>query len=56
MNSKLNRRLHKVELTAKLLQYTFLDGYDRNIKLYNKRKQQIEFMLKYKNHKFIVNW
>lgn len=52
---KIDRLIRELNLKIKLSEYAFLSTYDSNVKYYKKGKRQIDFMLKYKNHKCIIN-
>ena len=53
--NKIDRRINLVKLEAEIVKYAFLSTYDRDVKLYNKRLRQLEFIKKFKNHKIKIN-
>ena len=52
---RLNRLIKELDLKIRLSEYTYLSTLAYDIKYYKKYKHQMEFILKYKNHKCIIN-
>ena len=52
---RLNRLIKELDLKIKLSEYTYLSTLTYDTKYYKKYQHQMEFILKCKNHKCIIN-